>query len=729
MKPKKKNKKSNCFDIGGNISTIGNIIQSTGALDINYNPADNAVGLQKEINQAGGIGTGDVASEFLQNLTGANNAVLGKIEQFGNQAVQGNTMEDVMNNYSNFNPLQQNNYNPSKNIGGEIADTLQDTAKYAIAGAKFGGVGAAIGGGVGLALNLGNKLFASNRRDKINKAVIEANNTQNRMLDQNLEKVNTNNAYNMMSNYFADGGQLDEQSSLGLTFINNGGTHEQNPNGGVPQGVDPNGAPNLVEEGEVKTSENYVFSDRNKPSIEILEQVGLPINLKKLSFAEIAKLVSKEAAERPNDPISKKGLETQLGRLKQAQEMYNQQEFQKRMETDPEFREQVLAQQEAQAQQAQMQDQQTQQQTKQQPQELQQTPTQQPEQNMFAIGGPMNHLFNPEMANNIAKLKRNSQNVGLDGQLKINKINPWTLEDEVEYEYLQKNNPQKIKTNTLEIAEDLKNNTNIKNDIKRSASVVVPNIQNKNNTKINATDLRYAPALANAGMLGYLASTDADYSNADPLVNMRSDRVSAEPLRDYMKYNPLDSNYALNQLHQQQASSRAGLANASGGNRATYLASVLGSDYNYGLNEGTALRQATEYNDAKQKQVAEFNRGTNQYNSQSKLQADSANQSANLEANKLNSKGYMMRQQIYDSRQQDIASAISGVAENLGTIGFSEFNINMANSMNKYIVDKNTGELRLKTPEELAGTANTEANGGKIKTTKIKINKGLTYEF
>ena len=45
------------------------------------------------------------------------------------------------------------------------------------------------------------------------------------------------------------------------------GTTKEIPNGGVPQGVDPQGNPNMVE-GEVKDIENYVFSvsARNKPT-------------------------------------------------------------------------------------------------------------------------------------------------------------------------------------------------------------------------------------------------------------------------------------------------------------------------------------------------------------------------------------------------------------------------------------------------------------------------------
>jgi hypothetical protein len=40
--------------------------------------------------------------------------------------------------------------------------------------------------------------------------------------------------------------------SNGITEFNVGGTHEENPYGGIPQGMGANGLPNLVEEGELK---------------------------------------------------------------------------------------------------------------------------------------------------------------------------------------------------------------------------------------------------------------------------------------------------------------------------------------------------------------------------------------------------------------------------------------------------------------------------------------------
>lgn len=107
--------------------------------------------------------------------------------------------------------------------------------------------------------------------------------------------------------------------SNGVTFINNGGTHEQNPFEGVPMGVAPDGQPNLVEEGEVLYND-YVFSNRLHPTDKELKESNLPKKYKGHTFALIAEDMSKESAERPNDPISKRGLEASLSKLASLQE-------------------------------------------------------------------------------------------------------------------------------------------------------------------------------------------------------------------------------------------------------------------------------------------------------------------------------------------------------------------------------------------------------------------------
>ena len=109
-------------------------------------------------------------------------------------------------------------------------------------------------------------------------------------------------------NKFGWGGQVGTLSTHGGDFpmpgnfisINAGGSHSENPYGGVPMGVDPEGTPNLVEEGEVIFND-YVFSKRLKvpKAVRNKYKLGGP-----LTFADAALRMSKEAEERPNDPIS-----------------------------------------------------------------------------------------------------------------------------------------------------------------------------------------------------------------------------------------------------------------------------------------------------------------------------------------------------------------------------------------------------------------------------------------
>lgn len=110
----------------------------------------------------------------------------------------------------------------------------------------------------------------------------------------------------------------------GLRVIGNGGTHEENPMEGVPMGMDAEGTPNLVEQGEVIFND-YVFSNRMFADGGLLESFNLPKSYDGYSFAAIAEKLGEESKERPNDPISKRGLLSSMSRLQQAQETVRQQ--------------------------------------------------------------------------------------------------------------------------------------------------------------------------------------------------------------------------------------------------------------------------------------------------------------------------------------------------------------------------------------------------------------------
>lgn len=129
------------------------------------------------------------------------------------------------------------------------------------------------------------------------------------------------NLYTSVPNIGQHGGDF----SNGVTIIGNGGTHEENPMEGVPMGVAPDGTPNLVEQGEVKFN-NYVFSNRLFATGGLLAAHNLPTTYANHSFADIAEKLSRESSERPNDPISKRGLLNSMTRLQQAQEQLRAEE-------------------------------------------------------------------------------------------------------------------------------------------------------------------------------------------------------------------------------------------------------------------------------------------------------------------------------------------------------------------------------------------------------------------
>ena len=170
------------------------------------------------------------------------------------------------------------------------------------------------------------KVLTAQRAAAINRA--------NATLLNAAENADTTMDQEIMANFAANGGQLKRNVNLfptggflstqggdfftGITEINAGGTHEKNPNGGVQVGVDPEGTPNLVEEGEV-IWDGYVFSNRIKVPKKVRERYKLGTT-KDLTFADAVKYVARESKERPNDPISANGLIDSMQSLQQEQE-------------------------------------------------------------------------------------------------------------------------------------------------------------------------------------------------------------------------------------------------------------------------------------------------------------------------------------------------------------------------------------------------------------------------
>lgn len=274
-----------------------------------------------------------------------------------------NDYDSLMSAYDPFS-INKSNYT-RKDVRGQstgqlLTSTLGAGLSGASAGASVGGPwGAVIGGAVGLlgggAGWITGGVKAKREAERLNKEAEIANNTylasysnnasnisqsmfnsaalniaseggqldtydQSKVNVRNFKMKHKKSRYKGFGNYYAYGGQMMSGDwSNGVVTINEGDTHERNPLGGVLMGVDQQGIPNLVEEGEVIFND-YVYSNRLKPTTEQLEEMHLDPKLEGLTYAEAAKKIQEESEIRPLDSISKNTLVDGLAKLTVMQE-------------------------------------------------------------------------------------------------------------------------------------------------------------------------------------------------------------------------------------------------------------------------------------------------------------------------------------------------------------------------------------------------------------------------
>ena len=232
---------------------------------------------------------GTVASAGFKLFSGAANALLGsKINEANVAKVKENinNLKGFQSNASDWDNLAQNWAN--------AATGMNFSNKFI--------------GSDGLFSNKVSKLANSLRNN-----IAQGKDWVERSLVNNAENIDLNIMNNLNANYGAYGGELATNGSLftnGLLYINNGGSHESNPHEGVQLGVDPEGTPNLVD---------FVFSKRLMVPKAFRRKYKMG-GLKDISFAEMSKRMAKESEERPNDPISMRGLEAMMRDLAMTQE-------------------------------------------------------------------------------------------------------------------------------------------------------------------------------------------------------------------------------------------------------------------------------------------------------------------------------------------------------------------------------------------------------------------------
>lgn len=484
--------------------------------------------------------------------------------------------------------------------------------------------------------------------------------------------------------HHALGGGLNTQGgnfTNGLVQIDNGGSHSSNPLEGVPMGADTNGIPNLVEEGETIFND-YVFSKRLHVPKAIRNKYKMR-GAKEVSFADMSKWMAKESEERPNDPISQKGLEAMMLDLAISQENVRQKKrksvpSQEVIEEPPtgEIPSTEIPQEEA-----------PQEEELQEPiEELQEEEPQEEisqEADKFSYGGPMGNIYAGEGPKD-QFLRFTPSLFHKNGAMEYNPF---------EVEYSTNKGPTRVlgswtRSNTpgIDMSDDFVNPFRTYSYM--SAPISKP-VTKPKDPKFSETDLRYAPVIGS----GLAAITDAfgltnkpDYSGADAIMAAARDAenyasVKFNPIGNYLTYKPFDRDFYINKLNADTGASRRALLNNSGGNRATAMAGILAADNNYFNQVGNLARQAEEYNFARKKEVEDFNRGTNLQNSEGFLKAAMANQQARSAAKELYMRGVLtatnLKQQERQLADTNKSKNLSRFFQSLGDMGYEAVNKNL----------------------------------------------------
>lgn len=582
----------------------------------------------------------------------------------------------------------------------------------------------------------------------------------------------------------AFGGDLNTYGGTyngGLEYIDNGGTHEQNPFNGVPMGTDRNGTPNLVEEGETIWND-YVFSNRLKVPETLTKKYKLN---KDITFAEASKKLGKEIEETPNDPISKRTFNSFMQDLQQSQEEVKakkelakaKRQFNK---LSPQEQLGILNGAPVQGDNTMLSN----------PNEIVPNAPQQfddggwmfdsmwegaPEyQNSYLKGNipyyqgkvsskgysvkdiestdnyknftkyaltlPDSHNYWQTLSNKTGKdvtyLKNNYDRLRNDGKLgwvhrtpKFNNIStqadtPFTIYQPLDALGNQKSfnmlSPYGLgysESNIVPFSDrvdangntviDLKNREFIPTDTKKKTN------RNKEDDGLLPTWMRYAPIVGSAIGAASSLLSKPDESSADAILTAAREAgqyipISFNPIGDYIQYNPFDRDYYINKLNAESGAARRAIINQASGNRGNAMAGILAADYNAQNQLGALARQAEEYNLAQRQKVAEFNRGTNMFNTEGMFKADAANQTARMQARSTLLQGTMQAERLRQAARQQLAAErsanLTNLFNNIGNIGRENMNFNILNTSPAFPWSMtNRGKSKYK-----------KANGGKL---------------
>ena len=327
-------------NIGGGLAGNNTGIQGTGSPRNQIDKQKLASGIQKGIGVAQGVV--NLGLDVLNDQNSLDDSgFINTRQQYESMPINTGSREALINNIVNTSQLNSGikGSDIDKTTGGQAALGIGSAmASGAAAGSVFGPWGAAIGAAAA-GLTKGASLLFKRKKAKSmaakqneeNRRTNEAlSDFQQRALDAQDDKDFANYMINFSggkdSVLAAFGGQLHTNGadfSNGASVIGAGGSHEENPNSGVQIGVDKQGTPNLVEEGEV-VYDDYVFSNRLRANDEVLEYANLPLKYRDTPFSDIAKKLLKPSEDQLNDPITTRTLKANMNKLRNAQEVFKQ---------------------------------------------------------------------------------------------------------------------------------------------------------------------------------------------------------------------------------------------------------------------------------------------------------------------------------------------------------------------------------------------------------------------
>lgn len=551
-------------------------------------------------------------------------------------------------------------------------------------------------------------------------------------------------AQNAAKWHHAFGGELNTNGgdfSTGLMFIDEGGTHESNPYEGVPMGVAPDGKPNLVEEGEAIYND-YVFSNRLTVPKAVRNKYKLR-GTNDLTFADAVKQLTKGATERPNDPISQETLHEIMSDLAQTQEGvreeahegnrfdtggftykpykyvagYNGGWFDSDGNYTKDYLDKVNSMNIADINNA------FNEQYKFYSNDANKGTDRWKAIDAFYTANPQykvsstnltdaalpsirklatdgNPGFMHQFFNDATPIKRANRYFlrGTDAQGNPTatpmETTPWEGLNEKGQSFAEAFPTYSFKGKQERPVEGNTIYTDYYYDEKKPLETPSPEEKPEDTQEIKNSyeGWRFAPAIG----LGMAALSDAlgitnkpDYTEAAQIEAATRGGsympVSWNPIGNKLTYRPFDRDYYINKLNAEAGATRRALANQSGGNSGRAMAGILAADYNAQDRLGDLFRKSEEYNLEQRQKVEDFNRATNQANSQGELQADMANQQAYASARDYALRGIMaaaeMRQKARMAAEAAKSANLSGFLSALGDIGYENKGMNMVRQL------------------------------------------------